>query len=101
MFKKYKWNSIWFGHHINGMKRFESIPEAQYTQTYKQAHLNHAMLIEKNQVETHLKILNNPKFKNLAVDWTIDILRTSNIGITLGPIMNIIEQVDAVSYIWN
>ena len=59
------------------------------------------MLIEKNQVETHLKILNNPKFKNLAVDWTMDILRSSNIGITLGPIMNIIEQVDDVSYIWN
>ena len=101
MFKKYKWNSIWFSHHITGMKRFESIPGAQYTQTYKQTHLTHAMLIEKNQVETHLKILNNPKFKNLAVDWTMDILRTSNIGITLGPIMNIIEQVDIVSYIWN
>ena len=100
MFNKYKWNSIWFGYHINGMKIFEKIPGAQYTQTYKQTHLTHAMLIEKNQVETHLKILNNPNFKNLAVDWTIDILRTSNIGITLGPIMNIIDQVEMMLVIY-
>ena len=102
MFNKYKWNSLWFGHQINGgMKILESIPGAQYTQTYKQTHLNHAMLIEKNQVELHLQQLNNPKHKNLAVGWTIDNLRISKLGITLGPISNIIDQVDTVSYIWN
>jgi hypothetical protein len=97
--KKYKWDHIWFGFHDTGMRRM--FPISKNVSIYEQTHLCHSMLLSREQVQYHLEnILKNPKFHRLAIDWTIDILRLSKIGVTIGPVENIIQQVDKMSFIW-
>jgi hypothetical protein len=97
--KKYTWDHLWFGYIKNVMKQF--IPLSSYTVILNQTHLTHAMLFKRNQLQLHLKILEDPRFKSLAVDWTADLIRQNKLGVTLGPVKSIITQVDENSYIWN
>jgi GR25 family glycosyltransferase involved in LPS biosynthesis len=97
---KYKWDHLWFGYMAgNIMKRF--IPISNYTGILAQTHLTHAMLFKRNQLQLHLQILEDEKFKSLAVDWTADLIRINKLGVTLGPVKNIIQQIDENSFIWN
>lgn len=88
---------IWFGYIPNVMIHSQII--TPITCQLIRTHLTHSMLFKKQQLEYHLLLLTDDKYKQLAVDWTADLLRELNLGITLGPVKNIITQTDDFSFI--
>ena len=98
-----KFAHLWFGFHDTGLRQMVPIPDDPIVDLYLRTHLLHAMLLKKNEVAIALQWMtcDDEELRHLPVDWIYDMLRTHYKRITLGPRVNIIEQVDTTSFIWN